>query len=241
MTNPTVEQLGAQVASLSATVTALEHRLRNVEDETAIRRLHHVYGYYMDYCLMEEAISLFARDGEAVFLSGVYRGHASLRRLYRDFLQGAYTARQPGPVYGFVVDHMQMQDVITVAPDGRTAQARFRAYLILGSHESRTDRSPQLPDQIYEAGLYENQYVREDGVWKIQRLEYALQWQADYARGWAHTRTSLPPALPCFPEHPLGPDYLLESTRAVWPERSPLDFHYVNPVTGRATRADALL
>ena len=218
---------------LRAAVAELTRRVEQMEDLAAIRRLHHAYGYLMDYCRYDDVIDLFAANGEAVFLSGVYRGRRSLERLYKDFLQAAYTQGKTGPIYGFIVDHFLMQDVITVAPDRLTAKGRFRALLALGSHETRPDKSPRLPDQLFEAGLYENTYVREDGLWKIQRLEYALQWQALYEKGWARTETNLPPALKPYPEDPLGPDEVLPIQRGVWPERTHYEFHYPHPVTGR--------
>ena len=221
-----------EIASLRAEIGSLSARLAKVEAEAAIRRLHHAYGYLMDYCRYDEVIALFAADGEAVFLSGVYKGHKSLERLYKDFLGQAYTGGERGPINGFLADHFLMQDVITIAPDGRSAKMRGRALLVLGSHESRANRPPQLPDQVYEAGLYENEYVCQDGIWKIARLEYALQWQALYDKGWAHTATDLPPAVPVFPESPIGPDFLIETTRKVWPERSEFAVHYRHPVTG---------
>jgi hypothetical protein len=226
---------------LSTQLAALAARVAKLEAEAAIRRLHHAYGYFMDYCWYDEVIQLFAQDGEAVFLSGVYRGHDSLARLYKTFLGQAYTQGADGPVYGFLADHFLMQDVITVAPDGSSARMRGRALLVLGSHESRKNRHPQLPDQVYEAGLYENQYVCEQGTWKIQRLEYALQWQALYEKGWSHTKTDLPPAVPPYPESPIGPDYLIDTTRKVWPERSAVEFHYVHPVTGAPIQSEGRL
>lgn len=225
-----------ETSQMRSQLAALSSRLARLEAEAAIRRLHHAYGYFMDYCWYDEVIQLFADDGEAVFLSGVYRGHESLARLYKTFLGEAYTRGRTGPVHGFLADHFLMQDVITVSADGSHAKLRGRALLVLGSHESRTDRNPQLPDQIYEAGLYENDYVCEGGVWKIRRLEYALQWQALYEKGWARTRTDLPPQVPPYPESPVGPDYLIDVTRKLWPERSAVDFHYTHPVTGAAIR-----
>jgi len=228
----------AQVLDLIAKLAA---RVERLEAETAIRRLHHAYGYFLDYCWYDEVIDLFADDGEAVFLSGVYRGRTGLERLYKTFLGQAYTSGRSGPMDGFIADHMLFQDVITVASDGNSARSRSRALLALGSHESRIDRPPQLPDQIYEAGLYENEYVREDGVWKIKRLEYALQWQALYDRGWFGTRTDLPAQIPPFPESAVGPDYLLvREPRKVWPERSVMEFHYSHPVTGQPVRPPSM-
>lgn len=225
-----------ETAQLRAQLNDLAARFSRLESEAEIRRLHHAYGFFMDYCWYDEVIDLFAEDGEAVFLSGVYKGRASLERLYKTFLGQAYTAGQPGPLRGFLADHFLMQDVITVAADGASARMRGRALMVLGSHESRADKPPQIPDQVYEAGLYENEYVCEAGVWKIKRLEYALQWQALYEKGWAHTETDLPPDVPPYPESPIGPDYLIEKTRKVWPERSAVQFHYAHPVTGRPIR-----
>lgn len=223
----------SELQALRDEVATLSAGFARLEAESAIRRLHHAYGYFMDYCWYDEAIQLFAEDGEAVFLSGVYRGHESLARMYKGFLGEAYTKGERGPVYGFLADHFLMQDLITISPDGNSAHMRGRALLVLGSHKSRTNRHPQLPDQVYEAGMYENSYVKEGGIWKIKRLEYALQWQALYDKGWTHTETDLPPALPPYPEHPVGPDYLLDTTRKVWPERSAIEFHYAHPVTGK--------
>lgn len=226
-----------ELAQLKQQVADLAGKFARTEAEGAIRRLHHAYGYFMDYCWYDEVIDLFADDGEAVFLSGVYKGRESLARLYKTFLGQTYTHGQDGPVYGFLADHYLMQEVITVAPEAQSARLRGRALLLLGSHESRPDQPEQLPEQVYEGALYENDYVCEDGVWKISRLEYALQWQALYDKGWTRTRTDLPPQVPCFPESPIGPDFLIDVTRKVWPERSAFEFHYTHPVTGQPIRA----
>ena len=37
-------------------VAELEHRLGMVEDELAIRRLQHAYGYYLDKCYYDEVV-----------------------------------------------------------------------------------------------------------------------------------------------------------------------------------------
>lgn len=208
-------------------------RLDRLEAMEAIRRVHYAYGYFMDYCRYQDAIALFAEEGEAVFLSGVYKGHDSLRRLYQDFLGQVYTHGKQGPLYGFIADHHLMQDIITLSEDGNSAHARGRCYITLGSHESRPDMPEVLPRQAYEEGLYENTYIRENGVWKIQRLEYALQWQALYEKGWTHTTTDLQVFTDTYPDNPIGPDYLLEKPRSMWPHRTALPFHYLHPVTGQ--------
>ena len=124
------EELREMVGRLAA-------RVDRLEDVNAIRRLHHAYGYYIDVCMYDEVVDLFAEDGEAIFLSGIYKGHEGVARLYKTWFQNFFTGGRPGPVNGFLLDHFQMQDIITVAEDGQSAKGRFRALLAGGSHESR--------------------------------------------------------------------------------------------------------
>ncbi|MEI9852749.1 MAG: nuclear transport factor 2 family protein [Sphingomonas sp.] len=121
----------------------------------------------------------------------------------------------------------------TVADDGLTAKGRFRGILLGGSHDIRKYRPAGVPQQFMESGIYENDYVREDGVWKIKRLDYVLQWQAEYETGWAHTDSHLQPAQVLYPENPLGPDYFTGETRQTWPYRQDLPVHYAHPVIAR--------
>jgi len=225
----------SEVEDLKAIVTELANRVGELEDINAIRKLHYAYGYYIDYNRAEEVVQLFAKDGVVVFLSGEYHGHEGVRRLYGTWFQNYFTQGQVGPVYGFLLDHFQMQDIITVAPDRQTAKGRFRAVLMGGSHESREYKPEGLPLQFYEAGIYENDYVREDGVWKIKRLDYMVQWQADYETGWAKTVAHLQPAAVCYPTNPLGPDVLLpeDKVRQTWPHRVDVPMHFAHPVVGR--------
>jgi hypothetical protein len=220
----------SEMAELRYLVDQLSARVGQLEDLNAIRRLHHAYGYYIDVCMYDEVVDLFAEDGEVIFLSGIYRGHAGVARLYKTWFQNFFTGGRPGPVHGFLLDHFQMQDVITVAEDRRSAKGRFRALLAGGSHESRTDKPDGLPLQFWEAGVYENDYVRENDIWKIKRLDYRVQWQADYEAGWARQEAHLRPASVTYPENPLGPDDLLDIKRPMWPERAHVEFHYAHPV-----------
>ncbi|KAF7186402.1 hypothetical protein HII31_12259 [Pseudocercospora fuligena] len=230
-----IPEVQAELASLRTLVQSLTDRVTQLEDINAIRKLHFAYGYYIDTCSYADVVQLFAKDGEVIFLSGIYRGHASISRLYETWFHKYFTKGQPGPVHGFLLDHLQMQDIITVSADGRTAQGRFRALLAGGNHVSRAYRPEGLPLQFWEAGVYENTYVKgDDGVWRIKRLDYAVQWQAEYEKGWAHTEAHLKPFERCFPEEPLGPDELLPQARGTWPDRSDVKRHYAHPVLATA-------
>lgn len=225
------------MTDVAARLAALEARVDELEDLNAIRRLQMAYGYYIDYNRPEETAALFAEDGAVVFLSGEYRGHAGIVRLYGTWFQNLFTGGRRGPVNGLLLDHFQLQDVITVAPDRQTAKGRFRGILAGGWHDSALADKPEgVPQQFWEAGIYENDYVRENGVWKIKRLNYLMQWQADYETGWAHTIAHLQPAQVCYPENPIGPDVLLpaDDIRPTWPNRQEVRMSFAHPVLGAA-------
>jgi hypothetical protein len=226
--NHELEALRQEVARLTRQVSALE-------DASAIRRVQFSYGYFMDKGLYREVVDLFAADGEVRFMGGIFRGRdQGVRRLYIDRFRTTFTRGRNGPVYGLLLEHLQLQDIVDVAPDGQSARGRFRALLQGGSHTSRTDAPPGIPQQWWEAGVYENEYVKEGAVWKIRVLNYCLTWQADFEKGWAH---STPYAGPFFkktyPEDPGGPDEISPERPPFWPDTGVVPFHFPHPVTGR--------
>jgi carotenoid cleavage dioxygenase len=227
------EDLTAEVAALRHDIDLLRHEQGKLMDIHAIRTLQHSYGYYMEKGLYEEIVDLFADDAELTFFGGLYKGKASIKRVYLGRIRARFTKGRNGPVRGLLCDVMQMQDVVHIAPDRATAKGRFRALLIGGTHAGVPD-APQLPyQQWWEAGVYENDYVREDGIWKYKRLGYELTWVAEYDKGWANA-----PDMGGFgvqklyPEDPNGPDQLVETCYPPWPETWLLPFHYPHPVTG---------
>lgn len=127
-----------------------------------------------------------------------------------------------------------MQDIITVSSQShpRTAKARFRNFMQGGFHDSvkQSERSEDVPSQFWEGGVYENEYIFEDGVWKIFKLGYNMLWQADYEKGWTGSE-AMKELEKCWPEDKWGPDELIFG-KMVWPETRVVQFHYAHPVTG---------
>lgn len=207
----------------------LRDRVGRLEDQQAVRALQFKYGYYMDKCLFDDIVELFAEDATLYFLNGIFRGKAGARRLY-----GGATGLN-GPVNGMMFEHIIAQDVVDVAPDRTRAWGRFRCFLQGGVHESKTDAPAHIPDQFWEAGIYENEYSKRDGVWRIQVFNYRVVYQANYEQGWAHSpRTPLVVSnyKDIYPRSPRGPDEL-RPVPATWPETFVMPFHYAHPVTGK--------
>ena len=220
---------------LKQRIDALEHALGIQQDIENIRRLQYAYGYFIDKSQYNEVVDLFADDSEVWFLGGIYRGKAGVRRLYIDRFRVTFTENHNGPRYGWLLDHPQLQMIIDVADDRRTARVRGRSMMQAGLHETAKGQQRQW----MEGGLYENRYVCEDGTWKIQRLGYFPFWHGSVPEGWAKTPIDfVPMAKKCYPEDPIGPDELMDPAPRLWPATDIVPFHYAHPVTGQPIEID---
>ena len=218
------------IAALTARIEKLEHELALQQDIHQIRRVQYTYGYFIDKSQYNEVVDLFADDAEVWFLGGIYKGRAGVRRLYIERFQTQFTQGHNGPRYGWLLDHPQLQMVIDVAPDRRTAQVRGRSMMQAGLHETAEGRQRAW----WEGGIYENDYVRTGGVWKIRALRYYPFWHGSFAEGWPKTPIDfIPMAKTCYPQDPLGPDELIKPPPRLWPATDTVPFHYPHPVTGQ--------
>lgn len=218
-----------QIRALEQKLEQLSNQVGILEDIHAVRTLHHKYGYYIDKCLYNETIDLFAEDGEVRFMGGIFKGKEGLRRLYIERFQKRFTNGENGPRYGFLLEHPLMQDIVDISPDRKTAKLRARSVMQAGNHELAEGPTKQW----WEGGYHLNEYVKEDGIWKIKVLDYRAAWHADFENGWAHTPPNAYPFLSTkFPEDPLGPDEVMENPK-LWPETDIIPFHYPHPVTGK--------
>ena len=219
-----------KIHALEKKLEQLSRQVEMLEDVHAVRTLHFKYGYYMDKCLFADIVDLFSEDCEIYFLGGLFKGKAGARRLY-----GGASGLN-GPAYGMMFEHFLGQDIVDIDPDRATARGRFRCFLQGGVHESKTDAPPNIPEQFWEGGIYENTFIKEDGVWKIKVFNYNLGWQARYEEGWAHSRPG--PLMVAaydktFPDNPHGPDEIITGAPKLWPDIYVVPFHYFHPVTGK--------
>jgi hypothetical protein len=226
-----------EIAALEARIARLENQLGIQEDIEAIRKLQYTYGYFIDKSQYNEVVDLFAEDGEVWFLGGIYKGKKGVRRLYIERFQTQFTQGHNGPRYGWLLDHPQLQMVIDVAPDRATATVRGRSLMQAGLHQSAEGQQRAW----FEGGIYDNRYVREDGVWKISRLGYFPFWHGTFEEGWAKTPIDFIPMATeaqLYPGDPLGPDELIRPTPRLWPATDTIPFPYPHPVTGQPILLD---
>jgi hypothetical protein len=206
-----------ETQALATEVALLLAEVQQLEDENEIENLQKVFGFYIDKRHWTQAADLFADDGTLeIGGEGVYVGKERVQE-YLQTIMGRGEAEE-GPLYGILNDHMQLQPVITIAADGSTAQARWHHF----SQEAVYEESHH-----WGVGIYENSYVKEDGVWKIQGLHLYSTMRTPFDDGWAVTaqaRTEPSEILP--PDLPPSVDY--ENYPAVYT----VPYHFENPVTG---------
>jgi acetyl esterase/lipase len=198
---------------------------RRLSDEQAVENLLRTYGYYLDRAYWDQVADLFADDGTIEFgQQGVYVG----RKRVREFLG---KLGPHGLVNGWMNDHMQLQPVVTVMADYNRAWSRSREWAMTG-------RSGE-PGQWTE-GIYENEYVKQGGVWKIKSMHFYPTFISDYDKGWAKDAKPAPGPIVDLP-----PDRPPSSVYAIYPKAHVPPFHYVNAVThkrvqypGRTTLVD---
>src|SRR5262249_3653169 len=206
------ERLGA----LETELAMLEHDALILEDTKAIKRLQNAYGYYVDKKLSREIGALFAdAPGTTAELGGlgVYVGKARIAEFYDKVIGGE------GLKEGQLFNHMILQGVVHVAPDGLTAKGRYRALIQIGEHGKSA---------TWAEGPYENEYVKENGVWKFGKVHWYQTFSAPYSPGWHKMSEPMNGPLADFP-----PDRPPTEVYQSYPGVYQPEYHYANPVSGR--------
>jgi len=217
VSNPRVDQ----DAGLKDQVNQLSNQLGIHEDTNAIRALHQTYESYLDLGMYEEVVNLFTNDGEVFYNGGCFTGkERGVHRLYCDHFHAGFTGKKIEPAPGFELNPAQLQDMVEVAPDRKSAQARFAYSMQVGApiiSDSQLVEMARLQGQgiikWWEGGIYEVLYVKQGDSWKIKRLEYRVMAKAKYAPGRSYAKPIHVPAFSkTYPADPTGPDKLIIST-----------------------------
>lgn len=201
----------SRITALEAEMAGLRAQAQRADDYIDILNLQSIYGYYVDKSQWDQAADLFARDATLEIAGrGLFIGQDRIRTYLHEL----------GPAeYGRLFNHMQLQPVVHVAEDGASAKARWRSFMQVG-HLGKEAR--------WGDAVYENEYVKEDGVWKIARLHSFITFYVEYDRGWNKGAVPLPQHL-----ETLEPDAEATVKYGAFPEVFIPPYHYANPVTGK--------
>ncbi len=154
-------------------------RLAGTEAIRAIRRLQHAWGHYADAGDYAAMADLFARDGRVILPPREARGRGDILALLIEVMGGGDAAPAPDRLNV----RLQLSPVITVDADGAHGRGRWHELALTGRHGHSAD---------WSGGIHENEYVREDGVWKISLLHHHPQFAGAHETGWRSVSDNVP-------------------------------------------------
>jgi CubicO group peptidase (beta-lactamase class C family) len=212
----------------------------------ATENVSSAYGDYLDDFQSDNFSALLARDGfKMSAFAGYYVGRERVAEAGRRVWGPAPETRSG------ISFHWRVQPVILVSDDGRSANQRVRLF------QPRTGKEVGGPGGFYGAyfysGMYHDQYVLEDGVWRMWNLSLDEPYMGtpDWKSGWQRAKDPTAPRQgptsvlvredsdfkPDVPVTALGrrQEHFRGGTGEAWqwPTILPMWFEYRNPVSGR--------
>lgn len=197
-------------SSAQQRLDAIGKRLQRLKDANEVTDLQRAYGYFVDKAMWTELSQLFADDGTyEIGGRGVFVG----RKRVLEYLQVGLGPERP--VEGRLYNHMQFEPITTISPDGHTAKMRMHAFVVSGFGWGDV--------------IYENTYIKQNGVWKIKSVHAPFVMYTSVDKGWKEFGlvNTYPAKFPPPPDRPPTVVYL------TYPSFHIVPFHYPNPVTGR--------
>ena len=218
------EELEAKVKALSETTAKMQARLTRIEDIEAIKKLQRAYGYYLEHWEEENLIGLWSHRPDITLeinASGQYKGWEGIKRAFN--FAGHYPAYEGVPKAPGEYLHilMPIAGIVDLDPDGTTAKGRWYGFF-LGAQR----RGGQLRALI-GCGIWENEYVKEDGIWKFKKLFFNDIISTPLDEGWVKTPYLANPPHAETPPPGTGTHFQHYPSGYIFP------YHYKNPVTGK--------
>lgn len=151
--------------------------LDRVESVRAVKALQNAYAQYALFGLWNQVGALFAPSGQFIFdgqikAAQTARGPAAIAA----FLRTRYGGGREGAAADSLSTMMIDNPVVNLSVDGNSAKARWDALIYHG----------QGANARAEGGIFENDYVRERGVWKIATAHFYPQYEGPYEKGWVN-------------------------------------------------------
>jgi hypothetical protein len=165
----------AAPANADPALDSFARDLDRAESVRAVKHLQHSFSQYAQYGLWEAVGGLFAPSGQFVF-DGLIKPAETAKgpKAIAAFLRNRYGAGREGVTADSLSTLMIDAPVLNLAVDGESAKVRWEALVFHGKGGVAR----------VEGGVFENDYVRERGVWKIATAHYFPQFDGPYEDGW---------------------------------------------------------
>jgi hypothetical protein len=210
-----------KVEELEAELKALKKQVRTLQDIEEIKILQRSYGYYYEHWMTQEVVDLFA-DGPDTTIhwlaQGTFVGKGKIKKLYDLVVANM----DPKSLHALILS----SGIVHVDPDGKTAKGRWYGvgiYALGGPHNMGIS-------------LYEVEYVKQNGKWKIKMLEHGpVYWSAKLEK----IETIAVPAGAKDHFDTLPFDIRNKLFNPNYPSGYIRPFHFKHPVTGKKTSEGA--
>ena len=213
---PIPPPVGTASAS-KATLAELEERIAVMNDESLVRNLQAAYGYYVNRRMWDDVTDLFAANGVYELAgNGIYTGAKGVRKAHERMGPAGLT-------HGVLNDRLQFDTVTSIVPGRREAHVRGIEMGMLGEADKG--------EGYWEVSVFDNRFVKENGIWKVREMRVFPLFRADYSKGWGKSR--LTETL----SGALAPDQPLPAADAGAQDRVIPAFVSTHPVNGKPVAA----
>jgi hypothetical protein len=167
--------------SAAARVHRLAQNVERAESVRAVKRVQETYAQYSQFGLWSEMAALFADNAQLSYGNDETQGREAIQHYFlTKFGEGTHGLK-PGGLH----TQMVLRPLINVSADGQTAKGRWWEFSMTGQYGLGAGASAEAAVKAeWAAGIFENEYVRERGAWKISRMLYYPMFAGPYATGW---------------------------------------------------------
>ncbi len=171
-----VASLLVATSALAASAPSVDGLARDVvraESIRDIKNLQRTYAQYSHAGLWNEMADLFANDATYIFDEETVKGRKAIGEWLTTHEGSGQQGLKRGEVNAQIIDH----PVVNLSVDGESARGRWSGFAFLS--DARGNASMR-------SGVFENEYVRENGKWKIAVHRYYPQYEGPYETGWTN-------------------------------------------------------
>ena len=157
--------------SAAARVQRLAQNVERAESVRAVKRLQETYAQYSQFGLWTDMATLFTDNAQLSYGKADEHGRQAIQQYFVSTFGEGTHGLKPGGLHTQIV----LRPLINVSADGQSAKGRWWEFSMTGQYGVKAE---------WAAGIFENEYVRERGVWKISRMHYHPMFAGPYATGW---------------------------------------------------------
>lgn len=166
-----VSIFGALSLQAQPTLNELARDVDRAESMRAVKNLQRTYAQYSQFGLWNEMADLFAEQGTYIFDEETVKGRKAIATYLTTHEGAGQQGLQPGAVHAEIIDH----PVVNLSVDGDSASGRWYGFSFLSDSQGNASNL---------GGVFENEYVRENGKWQIAVHRFYPQYSGPYETGW---------------------------------------------------------